>query len=202
MDGTMIDNSAYHRKALQTFLKQHGITLTEEDFKKRLHGKKNDQAFRLIFGEELTQDETKKYAERKETIYREIYAPFIKEIDGLKSIIELLHKKNIKTAVATTAPFENREFVLEALDMRGKFEVIVGDEHVINGKPDPEIYLSTAKQLGVLPKECIVFEDSLPGVEAGKNAGMTVVGILSSHTTDELNKADYIVKDFKEITFV
>jgi beta-phosphoglucomutase-like phosphatase (HAD superfamily) len=78
----------------------------------------------------------------------------------------------------------------------------LGDEHVTQGKPHPEIYLATAKELGVAPSECLVFEDSPPGVASGKSAGMTVVGILSSHAPGELKDADYAVDDFTQIQLV
>lgn len=107
----------------------------------------------------------------------------------------------MQTAIATTAPTKNRDFVLKALGLEGKFEVILGDEHVTHGKPHPEIYLSAAEMLGIVPNECLVFEDSPPGVASGKSAGMTVVGILSSHFADELQDADYAVGNFTQIGF-
>ena len=81
------------------------------------------------------------------------------------------------------------------------FDVILGDEHVSQSKPNPEIYLETAKKLEVAPEFCLVFEDSPPGVEAGKNAGMKVVGLLTSHMAGELERADYIVEDYTRIEF-
>jgi HAD superfamily hydrolase (TIGR01509 family) len=191
MDGTMINNMAYHKKALQAFLKRHNITLTEDEFKHKISGKKNDQIFELVFGRKLDKDEEIKYTEEKEAMYRELFRPDIKEISGLTKLVETLHTQDIKTAIATTAPAQNRDFALEELGLDGKFEVILGDEHVSRGKPHPEIYEATAKKLGVAPGDCLVFEDSPPGVDSGKSAGMTVVAILSSHSAEELSDADY-----------
>ncbi len=200
MDGTMINNMAYHKKAWQEFLKRHGINLTAEEFHNKISGKKNDQIFELVFGHKLNKDEELQYTEEKESLYRTLFAPKIREISGLTKLIDTLHERGIKTAIATTAPAKNRYFTLKELGLEGRFEVILGDEHVSQGKPHPEIYLETAKQLRVDPSECLVFEDSPPGVSAGKSAGMTVIGILSSHSTDDLQGADYTVGDFTEIT--
>jgi beta-phosphoglucomutase len=199
MDGTMINNMAHHKRAWQEFLRRHNITLAEEEFRHKISGKKNDQIFELVFGRKLDSKEERQYADEKEAIYRELYKPDIQEIEGLTRIIDALHQRGIRTAIATTAIAKNRDFALETLGLEGKFEIILGDEHVTHGKPNPEIYLSTAKELGVSPAECIVLEDSPPGVEAGKAAGMVVIGILSSHAAEELNQADYVVEHFNQI---
>jgi len=201
MDGTMINNMAYHKKAWQEFLKRNNITLTEEEFRNKISGKKNDQIFELVFNRKLDKDEELNYTEEKEALYRGLLQPDMEEISGLTKLIEMLHTRGIKTAIATTAPAKNREFVLKELGLNGKFEVILGDEHVNRGKPHPEIYESTSRKLGVKPHQCLVFEDSPPGVASGKDAGMTVVGILSSHSAEELHDADYVVSDFTNIQF-
>lgn len=202
MDGTMINNMEYHQKAWAEFLKRHGISFTTEEFKEKISGKKNDQIFSLVFGKELSSEEIKQYTEEKEDLYRELYKPEIKEVPGLNNTIQELEKRDIKLAIATTAPEKNRNFGLKSLQLTDKFPIILGDEHVSHGKPHPEIYLETAKQLGVLPSECLVFEDSPPGVGSGKNAGMMVVGILTSHTAEQLHEADYTIKNFTELEFI
>ena len=202
MDGTMINNMAYHMKAWLQFAKKYGQELTEEEFKTRFSGKKNDQLFRMFFNKELTNEEIDSFTEDKEAIYREMYTTAIKEVPGLTNVIKTLQKQQKKLAIATTAPKKNRDFGLEALHLEGLFDVILGDEHVTHGKPHPEIYLETAKQLGIDPSRCLVFEDSPPGVAAGKAAGMTVVGMLTTHSEEDLKMADYHVSDFSEIVFI
>ena len=76
--------------------------------------------------------------------------------------------------------------------------VVVGEE-VKKGKPDPEIYLITAEKLNIEPEKCLVFEDSPPGVESAKRAGMKVIGILTTHSKEELNKADLVINNFSEL---
>lgn len=200
MDGTMIRNMSYHKKAWQEFLRRHDVDLSDEEFQEKISGKKNDAIFELVFGGNLSVDDLKKYADEKETIYRKLYEDEIEEVEGLTDFIARLHELGIKTAIATTAPKDNREFALESLNLNGKFDIILGDEHVSNGKPHPEIYMETARLLGVEPGSCIVFEDSLPGVQSGSAAGMTVVALLTSHNPSDLSEADYLVNNFTELS--
>jgi len=199
MDGTMVDNSAYHKRAFKEFLKRHGISLTDEELKKKISGRKNDDIFPALFNQQLSKEEIAKYAHEKEAIYRELYASDIKEVEGLKTIVDSLKKDGLKLAIATTAPKENRDFALESLGLTNAFQVIVGDEHVTRGKPHPEVYLKTAEKLGIDPGKCLAFEDTPSGVESAKRAGMTVIGLMTSHTTQELYKADIVVNNFSEL---
>jgi beta-phosphoglucomutase family hydrolase len=199
MDGTMVNNMEYHQIAWREFFKHHGINITDEEFKKSLSGKKNDKIFTTIFNRQLSPEEIQKYNEEKETLYREIYKKEIQEVNGLHNMINQLKKNKIQLAIATTAPKKNRDFILTALKLQNQFEVILGDEDVTQGKPSPEIYIKTAQQLGVAPEKCLVFEDSPPGVAAGKNAGMTVIGITTTHSPQELNRADYCINDYTNI---
>jgi beta-phosphoglucomutase len=199
MDGTMINNMAYHKKAWIEFCNRHGLSLTEDEFKEKFSGKKNNQILETVFGKTLSPEEIVQYTDEKEHIYQELYTSDIEEVPGLAKILEDLKSRNIKLAIATTAPETNRQFGLEALGLTDSFEVILGDEHVTRGKPDPEIYVETAKQLGVDSSQCVVFEDSPVGVEAGKNAGIKVVGLLTTHSNEELAQADLHVRDFTQI---
>ncbi|OGY22830.1 MAG: hypothetical protein A2172_01925 [Candidatus Woykebacteria bacterium RBG_13_40_15] len=199
MDGTMINNMPYHKKTWLEFCKRYGLSLTEEEFKNKYSGKKNDQIFKGLFNKNLSQEEINKYTEEKEQMYRDLYSPLIKEVDGLSDLIGMLKTSRIKLAIATTAPEKNRDLALKKLDLLGAFDVIVGDEEVKHGKPDPEIYLITAKKLQVAAEKCMVFEDSPPGVEAAKRAGMKVIGILTTHSKEELNKADLVINNFSEL---
>ncbi len=199
MDGTMINNMGHHKKAWLEFAKRHGLNFTEEEFKQRFSGKKNDRILPEIFGRELTPEEIVQYGAEKESIYRELYAPDIKEVDGLKDLLTKLREKGLKLAIATTANEANRKFGLEALGLSDSFDLILGEEHVTQGKPHPEIYLKTAQELKIDPSRCIVFEDSPPGVESGKAAGMKVIGLLTTHSPEDLQNADLHIRDFTNL---
>ncbi|HSW89110.1 MAG TPA: HAD family phosphatase [Candidatus Saccharimonadales bacterium] len=196
MDGTMVDNTAYHKKAWEEFYKRHHMEFSDEDFRVKFSGKNNKQIFQMIFGEDIFDEEVNKFADEKESLYRELYAPYIKPIDGLLEFIEKLKQKGIKIAVATTAIKENRDFILNALKLNNTFDAIIGYEDVAKGKPDPEIFLKAATALNVKPETCIVFDDAPSGIEAAKRVGMKTVGLLTSHTKEELN-ADNTIIDFQ-----
>jgi HAD superfamily hydrolase (TIGR01509 family) len=201
MDGTMINNMEYHKKAWKEFAKRHGFDVTDEEFKEKFSGKKNDQIFKMILGEDISSEDIAKYTEEKEALYRELYAPDIQPIAGLHEVIGLFQKAGKKLAVATTAPKDNRDFGFKALGLENVFQVILGDEHVTKGKPHPKIYIETAKKLQVDPSRCIVFEDTPPGIQSGKDAGMKVVSILTTHSEEDNKNADYFVKDFTQLHF-
>lgn len=201
MDGTMIDNMSHHKNAWIEFLKRQGIHLTPEEYKKRFSGKKNKQIFEEVFGKTLSDEEVAKFGAMKEGLYQELYASHFKEVNGLTQIINELKRRNLKVAIATTAPKMNRNWGLRLLKLTDIFDLVLGEEHVVRGKPDPEIYLKSAEKLGVKPEECLVFEDSPAGVEAAKRAGMKVVGIMTTHSAEELEKADALMHDFTELSF-
>ncbi len=199
MDGTMVDNNVFHMKAFQEFCRRHGYDLSEEEFKTKLSGKRNSEILRNMFGKDITDEQIKQYGDDKEAIYREMYAPHIKPVEGLHDFIQTLKKRNIKVAVATSGQEKNRRFVFEKLGFLDTFDVVTGEEHIVKGKPDPEIFLNTADKLGVSPKHCLVFEDSPSGVKGAKNAGMKVIGLSTTHTEEELREADGTIKNFSEI---
>ncbi len=201
MDGTMVNNMAYHKRAWDEFCDRYSLELTEETYKKKISGKKNNDILTLLFERKLSSLEIEKYSAEKEAMYRKLYAPDIQPVDGLLEIIQKIQERGIILAIATTAPQKNREFVLKKLGLQNTFSTILGDEDVSKGKPAPEIYLKIVKKLGLQPQSCIAFEDSPPGVESAKVAGMTVIGILTAHSEEDLAKADLRVKDFSELIF-
>ncbi len=202
MDGTMVDNTPFHKKAWIEFCRRHGIDLTEEEFHEKISGKRNDAILEFLFGRKVEGQEYIELDEQKESIYRELYLPHLKEVPGLKEFLKKLASEEFKIGVATTSPYKNRTLVLETLELHKFFAVIVGGEDTRHGKPHPEIYLTAAGKLGVNPKKCLAFEDTPSGVKSAKSAGMTVVGVLTAHTKEELNEADYFIKDFTEIEII
>jgi sugar-phosphatase len=76
--------------------------------------------------------------------------------------------------------------------------VIVPVDEIRNGKPHPEGFLQAAERLGVAPKDCVVFEDTRPGIEAGKSAGMQVVGLLTTLSAQHLRHRP-LIRDFRDV---
>jgi beta-phosphoglucomutase len=199
MDGVIVDSNPYHKIALKQFCTKYGRPLTEEALHKKIYGRTNKEWITALFGP-LPADELTRYAAEKEALYRDLYANDIRPVAGLLNFLERLKAEGIPRAIGTSAPRSNVDFTLSATNITKYFSVILDESYVKHGKPDPEIYLKVAAALAFPPDQCIVFEDSLSGVQAGKEAGCKVVGITTTHRADELTEADWVVDDFQELT--
>jgi HAD superfamily hydrolase (TIGR01509 family) len=135
----------------------------------------------------------------KESLFREIYKHHVDPIPGFMKFFHSIKNANLKTGVATSAPFANLELIAGRLDLFPYLESALASEQVSKHKPDPEVYLKTAANLSLDPSQCIVFEDSFSGVTAAKNAAMKVVGVLSSHTIEELPPCDLYIEDYQNL---
>jgi beta-phosphoglucomutase family hydrolase len=198
MDGVIVDNMKYHKKAWEMFLKKHAPEMDVEEFSKHF-GKVNKDLLKIVFQREVSEEEESRFGEEKEALYREIYAEDISPVDGLVDFLQELNENSVKTAVASAAPKINVDFVFEKTGLRQYFDVSIDANDVTRGKPDPEIYLKAAKKLNCLPEACLVFEDSTPGIQAGRNAGMKVIGVATSHPAELLKNTEFVIKDFTEI---
>jgi beta-phosphoglucomutase family hydrolase len=200
MDGVVVDNITYHFDAWRQFANRYGLTLSDEELTRYVNGRVAREVLEYLFKKELTPEEVGQYTEEKETLYRDLYRPFLKPTPGLLSFLEGLREQNIPTAVATSAPYTNIDFTLEGTGTQHYFREIVDARHVKRGKPDPEIYLLAASRLGMAPEKCIVIEDALLGVQAGLAAGMKVIGITTTHTVEELNNTHAVIRDFQSLS--
>lgn len=125
---------------------------------------------------------------------------WVNRIPGVFAFLILLHNRNIKIGLATSSKQALVDKVFcHHQEMRGLFDCIVSSEDVSQSKPHPDIFIATAKKLNLLPKQCIVIEDSLHGLQAAKHAGMTSVAITTSFEQDELIGADHVISSFYEI---
>ena len=185
MDGVIVDNHTWHFKAWVEFGRRHGLQISREEFGRHF-GSTNPLILNALFDGNLTDSEIRAYATEKESIYREIYRPYIKPVDGLAVFMQYIYSQGFKIALATSAPAENVKFTLEATGLEKFFSVITDVSMVSHAKPHPQVYLLTAGKLGVQPFECIVFEDSVPGILSARQAGMHVIGVATMHKSDEL----------------
>jgi len=116
-------------------------------------------------------------------------------------LFELLSKLkgNYKLAVASSSSHKLIDIIINRLNIRSFFDDFVSGADVVNSKPDPEIFLLTAKRLGVKPENCLVIEDSSHGVKAAKDAGMKCIGFYGSNTyLQDISAADKLIGDFSE----
>jgi len=198
MDGVVVDNHRYHFDAWMEFSKRHSFELNSQIYRDQFNGKTNSDLFKMIFGN-LSDSEIKRLSLEKESLYQDLYAAFMRPHTGLVDFLENLNRQSIKIALGTSAPTENVDFTLDRLNLRKYFPVIVDGPQVQIGKPDPQVYHLCALKLHLDPKECVVFEDSLAGLESGIRAGCQIIAVATSHHPDELKtKTGNIIKDFTE----
>jgi beta-phosphoglucomutase len=180
MDGVIIDSNPWHRLAWAEYTRRHGVEMTEA-MQQRMYGKRNDEIVRDFLGTHLSAPDVFAHGAAKEALYREFMKPRAAEslVPGIREF--LTRHRNSDLAIASNAEAANVDFVLDGAGLRSLFRVVMNGAQVTNPKPHPEIYLRVAEGLEAAPEECIVFEDSHTGVEAGLAAGMRVVGVGTTH---------------------
>ncbi len=198
MDGVIIDSNPFHKISLRQFCEKYGYHLSDQELINKIYGRTNKDWIANLFGA-LSKEELSRYGEEKEALFREIYKNDISALRGLPEFLGSLKEKNIPIAIGTSAPRSNVDFVLASTGLEKYFSVILDESNVEQGKPNPEIYLKVAAKLGYEPSRCIVFEDSLSGVESAQRAGAKVVGVATTHSFDELNHTDFVIQDFMDL---
>ncbi len=194
MDGVIVDSNPVHREAWAAFNLRYGVVTTDA-MQKRMYGRRNDDIVRDFFGDSLPPEEVAARGVAKEKMYREMIAGRIDEIlvRGIRPFLE--RHRACPMGLASNAEVENIDFLLDGAGLRQFFRVVVDGHQVRRPKPDPEIYLQAARRLQIAPVNCIVFEDSYSGVEAGRAAGMRVVGV--STTYEDLPGSTITIDNFE-----
>ena len=200
MDGTLIDNCAWHVLAWREFAHRHGRDLSERQILDWM-GATSSYYMNRIFEREVPADECAELTREKEELYRAMYAPHLALADGLKEILDDARRRGIQLAIATGGSLDNVDFILDGLSLRPMFDVIVDASQYERGKPAPDCYLKAAARMGLNPAECLVFEDAVAGVRSGKAAGMRVAAVTATIARDILaaEKPDYLVDSFREL---
>lgn len=199
MDGVICHTNPFHSQAFKIFFEKRNLFPTEEEFQLHMYGKNNGYILSHFLGRKIEGEELLELEFEKESLFREIYQHHVDPIPGFLDFFHNLKANEFKTGVATSAPFANLELIGGRLDLFPYLESALASEHVSKHKPDPEVYLQSASNLSLSPDQCIVFEDSYSGVSAAKNAGMKVVGVLSSHSIDQLPICDLYIENYVDI---
>ena len=204
LDGTLVDSMWMWRQIDIEFLGERGIALPE-DLQQKIEG----MSFRetAVYMQERFQ--LKETAEELMDIWNKMaFEKYKNEVPlkrGIQKFLEHLKACQIKMGIATSNSPLLVETVLKAQGIFEYFDSIHTANEVEKGKPAPDIYLLVAKDLGVEPEKCLIFEDIVQGIMAGKNAGMTTCAIYDDYSKDDdENKratADYYIEDYEQIIF-
>lgn len=201
MDGTIIDSMWLWKKIDVEFLGRYGITYID-GLQQRIEGKSFKETAEF-FRDELHIPETIEYM--MDEWNRMAYDKYNNEVtlkEGVFEYLTQLKQENIPMGIATSNSRILVETVLKRLNVLDFFDSIITADEVENGKPAPDIYLASAKSIGISPDKCLVYEDILKGVMAGKNAGMTVCAVYDEHAAyiEEMKElADYYINSFREV---
>lgn len=200
MDGVICHTNPYHSIAFREFFSVRDLAPSDEDFAQHMFGKSNSYILSHFLKRPITGEELLQMEEEKEGLFRKIYEPHVSPITGIVEFISDLKLNAVKIGVATSAPRANLDLIFSKVALRDQLGSILASEDVKKHKPDPEVYLRSAVNLGVAPDQCVVFEDSFSGVKAALNAGMRVVGVLTSHTKEELPPCNLYINDYSGLS--
>jgi HAD superfamily hydrolase (TIGR01509 family) len=186
LDGVIVDTTALNYRVWDEFAHQHGYTPTQADLIATNGQRANDNICHLLG---LSPDDAQVAAlsVERETFYRDLLAVEpLNVVAGVYGFIERLRAAGIPIAVATSAVPENAKLALTRVGLDGAFDLIVTAVDVRDGKPHPECYLKAADGLGVRPGRCVVVEDSIAGIIAGKASGARVLALATTFPPETL----------------
>ena len=199
LDGVIVDTAKYHYLAWKRLAHELGFAFLEEH-NERLKGVSRMTSLDIMLevgGLTFSQSEKEVMAARKNEWYLEyIYKMTPEEIlPGVVDFLVMLRSKGIKISLGSAS--KNAMLILERVQLQHYFDAVIDGNKALKAKPDPQVFLLAAEELGQNPTSCVVFEDAAAGIEAAKAAGMKCIGIGSPNV---LGKADKVVPGFVNAT--
>jgi len=202
MDGLLVDTEPLHYEATNLVLREYGKVLTPE-VNERFIGL-GDETFWSAVREDfdITDSVVELRRKRIGQMLRLIAAKPVVRMPGAAELVGNCRERGYRVAVASSTPLQQVHAILESAGIRQEFEAIVSGEmeEVKKGKPAPDIFLHTAKLLGIDPNRCLVFEDSSPGVIGASDAGMRAVAVPNDYTrTSDFSRAVLVLESLKGV---
>jgi beta-phosphoglucomutase-like phosphatase (HAD superfamily) len=186
MDGTMIDSMPWHAQSWVAFTQRHGLKMDVDDVMRRTTGRTGIECMRDLFQRDMMEAEARVLIQEKEDLYRALYAPVFAEVAGFTAFSQQALARGLKLGVGTAGDKHNIAFAFSHLNLPTAPHAVVGGDEGLPGKPDPAIFLETARRLNTPAQACIVFEDAPYGIEAARCAGMRAVAVCTTHTAAQL----------------
>ncbi|HET7291941.1 MAG TPA: HAD family phosphatase [Vicinamibacteria bacterium] len=196
-DGVIVDSEPLHFGALRDALVPEGIHIDEDEYRKSYLAYDDRGSIRLALeqhGRDASLERVARIVTRKAAAF-EALIPSVPFFPGARELVRALARE-VPVGIASGALRSEIEAILGQGGLLDAFSAIVGAEDVRQGKPHPEPYLTAMARLdtGLRPGECLVFEDSMPGVAAARAAGMKVVAVTNSYPAAKLRSADRVVE--------
>jgi len=200
MDGVLVDTGEFHYQAWSRTLALFDIPFSRELFRETF-GMNNKGILERLLGDETDHRFFTIIIDKKEKLFRQVIHGHVKPLPGVVEMLHFLKSKSIRQAIASSAPQENIDALVDELILRDSFEAIVsGDE--LAGKPAPDVFLAASQAIGVSPQNCLVIEDSVAGVEAAKRAGILCLAVTNTNPAGNLYQADYVVDSLLQVDTV
>ena len=208
-NGTLYWDSQLHYDAWKDFSKVlRGYEFTVDEMREKMFGHTNEDIIEYAIGKKPTKEMVEKYGKEKEALYRKrclMDKENFKLAPGAIEFLDFLKENNIPRTIATMSEWDNVEFYIKEFHLEKWFDLdkIVYSDGTIPGKPAPDIFLIAAKKIGLDPKDCVVIEDALAGINAAKSAGIgKIIAIDSLEPIEFYHKIgglSGIIKNFNEI---
>jgi sugar-phosphatase len=204
MDGTIVDSEHIWKKANKTIIERRGISITpemQEELNQKLSGLALRDSCQIIKQVACLDDQIDSLIEEKSRYACSLYAQEIRFIEGFTAFHQKALTLNIRMGVATNADDATLAITNQKLDLASLFgKHLYNITHVnFRGKPDPDLYLYAAKQLGVAPEECIAVEDSFHGIAAARAANMFTIGINTARNPVQLRESHMIINSYDDL---
>ncbi|MDB5235872.1 MAG: hypothetical protein JWR44_2865 [Hymenobacter sp.] len=200
MDGVLIDNTPYQARAFQLLFRDLGLTTDARRLLARLNGMPATTILKTVFRHPVPEKQLKEYASQREFLYRTLYWSKRQATPGLVAFLEAARAAGHQIGLGTGSAPETIGYILDHLDLRRYFDVVVGKEDVDKGKPHADTFAVAAAKLGAQPENCIVFEDAVLGEQAAYKAGMRCVAVASSLKEKDFQAPLTVIKDFTGFT--
>src|SRR5689334_19583931 len=194
-NGVLIDDEPQHCEALTAALAEYDIPLDRESYYREYLGFDDRECFRFTFARHGRPTDPAAVAtaiERKARHYGAAIRRSMTLVPGARDFVRAAATEGLALAVVSGALRREIELVLQVADLRSLFSVVVAAEDVSACKPDPQGFVRARTALGLAPEQCVVVEDSLPGLEAAHAAGMRCAALATSHPADALSAADVV----------
>lgn len=199
MDGLLIDSMIFWLEEDNFFLREYGIEITNE-MVQYLTGRSEREGTQWIKETFSLSPSVDFLIDQRQSKTDKIYSHKANLMPGVEELIKKVKKSGLKQALASGAPLNKINIAADRFGWRDSFDIFVAPEHVGHaGKPDPAIFLHTAKKLKVKPEECVVFEDAENGVVAAKRAGMKCIAVPDPRWSfGDFSQADLIVDSLED----
>lgn len=199
LDGVIVDTAIYHYQAWRRLANELGFDISEE-FNEQLKGVSRMESLDLILahgGLTLPEEKKVELATQKNQWYLELVSRMTSDdiLPGVPAFFSQVRLAGLKTALGSVS--KNASLILERIGMLDAFDAIIDGTKISKGKPDPEVFTKGAAELGLSPSDCVVFEDAVAGIEAGKRGGMFVVGLGQPAV---LTQADLVAPSLEALT--